>query len=74
MAANVIISGYGIVLGFQARVVPEANQLSAFAAQIAPMATLALLSAELQNMQDGGAACAQRLTDQLPDSRPCQDI
>ena len=45
LATTVIISGYAIGLGFQARGVPDVNQISAFADQIAPMATLVLQSA-----------------------------
>lgn len=45
LATTVIISGYAIGLGFQARGMPDVNQISAFADQIAPMATLVLLSA-----------------------------
>ena len=44
LATTVIISGYAILLGFQARGVPDGAQISAFADQIAPMATLILLS------------------------------
>ncbi len=44
MATTVIISGYAIELGFQARGVPDVNQISAFADQIVPMATLVLPS------------------------------
>ena len=43
LTTTVIISGYAILLGFQARGVPDGNQISAFADQIAPMATLILL-------------------------------
>jgi len=45
LATTVIISGYAIGLGFQARGMPDVNQISAFTDQIAPMTTLVLLSA-----------------------------
>jgi hypothetical protein len=45
LATTVIISGYAIGLGFQARGMPDVIQISAFADQIAPMATLVLLIA-----------------------------
>ena len=44
LATAVIISGYAILLGIQARGMPDGNQISAFADQIVPMTTLILLT------------------------------